>query len=370
MLVEKYNELNKENTNIDLDKYFKTKTLQNLQGKGQFCGMDYVGIKKLQPIENYTRLDHSKNTAYTASKLTDNLVIILAGALHDVGTLSFAHVNSFKKGDGLTQSKDELDIKTIILKDEELMTYLHEDHIKIDDVVDYSKYPLIDKEIPCLCLDRVDGILSTCLIWTHTHTFEKIKDLYYMLCYTDNLNGMAVDTFSPRFQNFNGEVFINEHFTNADYEDFFKAIHIYSKQLLSKESRYMMEVLGLTLNYYEDLGIVTEQDLFYLSEKEIIEKILDSKYKDVWIDVTTFDKVSYAKNLDEGLSFISKSKIRQANPLCMGQMTLCEIDSISGKFYRELNNLYRDISLTDKPITGNLSKQTVKTLSKYKKPIK
>ena len=48
-------------------------------------------------------------------------------------------------------------------------------------------------------------------------------------------------------------------------------------------------------------------------------------------------------------------------------MEVCEIDSISGEFYRELNNLYEDINLTDKPITGNLSKETVKILSKYKK---
>jgi len=48
-------------------------------------------------------------------------------------------------------------------------------------------------------------------------------------------------------------------------------------------------------------------------------------------------------------------------------MEVCEIDNISGNFYKDLNNLYEDIKLTDKPITGNLSKGTVKILSKYKK---
>ena len=42
--------------------------------------------------------------SYTASKLLDDLSCALAGAFHDVGTLSFSHVNSFKKGDALTQS--------------------------------------------------------------------------------------------------------------------------------------------------------------------------------------------------------------------------------------------------------------------------
>lgn len=367
MVVELYNELNKENANRRIDKYLETKTLKRLQGKGIFCGMDYVGIKELVPIELYTRLDHSRNVAYTASKLTDDFNIVLAGLFHDVGTLSFSHVNSFKKGDALTQEDDELDVRKVISGDEELLTYLHEDKINIDDVVDASKYPLIDKKIPCLCLDRADGILTTDLIWTHIDSFDKVKELYSMLCYIESLNGMVVNSLSSRFKNFNGELFINEHFTETDYEDFYSAINIYSKKLLSKESRYMTSLLGLTLNYYEDIGLFTDKDLFDLSEEEIIARIKDSKYKDIWQDVTAIDKVSYAKDLDDGLALIVKPKIRQTNPLCMGQMCLCEIDDVAGEFYRELNDLYNDIELLDRPITSNLSNSTVKILSKYRR---
>ena len=48
-------------------------------------------------------------------------------------------------------------------------------------------------------------------------------------------------------------------------------------------------------------------------------------------------------------------------------MSLCEINDISGEFYQELNPLFKDICLTSKPITGDLSKDTVKKLSKYQK---
>ena len=113
MLVEKYNNLNKQNSNSTLDKYFETKTLQRLKGKGLFCGMDYVGIDSLRPREYYSRYDHSKNVAYTAWKLSGDLKVTLTGAFHDVGSLAFAHVNSFKKGDSLTQESDELLLSTI-----------------------------------------------------------------------------------------------------------------------------------------------------------------------------------------------------------------------------------------------------------------
>ena len=187
-----------------------------------------------------------------------------------------------------------------------------------------------------------------------------------MLTYFENLNGMCYDTSNERLRNFNGEIVLSEYCA-VDYEDFFRAINTYSKLLLTKEDRYLMEVLGLTLKYYEDIGLIAEKDLFELSEQEIIFKILDSKYGDVLKDVLSLEKVSYATNNDTGLVIVSKPKIRQANPLCFGQMEVCEIDGISGTFYRELNNLYQEINLTDKPITGNLSKETVKILSKYKK---
>lgn len=372
MLVEKYGEMTKENADPRLERYIQTETMRRLQGKGVFCGMDYVNIEKLKPIEFYSRLEHSKNVAYSASSIYSDeretfFKIALAGLFHDVGTKCFAHANSYKTGDILKQENDELDVKSILLKDEELITYLHEDGISLDDVVDYSKYPILDKPIPSLCMDRLDGgILGTCLFWAHTHTFEEIKDLWSIVGYLENTNGMCVDLTSERCRNFTGEMVISDG--PASLEDFFKAINVYSSLLLSKESRYMMEILGLALNYYEDKGIIDEHSLFYLSEQENIANILDSKYKDVWLDITSFDKVSYAKDVNEGLTFISKPKIRQCNPLIISDhLNLCEIDGISGEFYKELNPLSEAIELTDKPITGNLSNHTVKTLLKYKK---
>ena len=366
MLVEKYNNLNKQNSNPALDKYFETKTLQRLKGKGLFCGMDYVGIDSLRPREYYSRYDHSKNIAYTAWKLSEDLKVALTGAFHDVGSLSFAHVNSFKKGDSLKQESDELNIFDVLLRDEELLYYLRSDGINLDDVVDGTRYPLIDKKIPALCLDRVDGILATCLFWAKTHPYEQVEKLYNMLTYFETLNGMTFDMSNERLLNFNGEIVISEY-DDVWYEDFFEAISVYSKLLLNKEDRYLMEILGLTLKYYEDIEIISEKDLFEMSEKEVISKILDSKHSDILRDVLSLDKVEYAKDSDDGLVLISKPKIRQANPLCWGQMQVCDIYDITGMFYNELVDLSEAIKLTDIPIVGNLSKETVKVLSRYKK---
>ena len=366
MLVEKYNALNQERADERLKRYFKTKTLERLKGKGMFCGMDYTGIKRIRPIEYYSRYDHSKNVANTASKLSEELKVALTGAFHDVGTLSFAHVNSFKKKDATAQASDELKVESVLKQDEELLEYLHEDKIELEDVIHPEKYPLIDKDLPTLCLDRADGILATCLFWAHTHSIEEIEALYNMLAYFDNLDGMVVDNFNHRLKDFTGEMALVEH-PKAEFEDFFKAINIYSKLQLTKEDRYFMELLGLALNYYEDIGIIQEEDLFHLSEQEIIDKIFDSKEKSVLEDILSLEEVHYSKPEDKGIVVVTKPKIRQSNPLCFNQMSLCEINDISGEFYQELNPLFKDICLTSKPITGDLSKDTVKKLAKYQK---
>mgnify|MGYP007002368809 CR=1 FL=1 len=49
VFLNKYNAMNKKNYQGPLDKYFKTKTMQRLKGKGLFCGMDHVGVDMLRP---------------------------------------------------------------------------------------------------------------------------------------------------------------------------------------------------------------------------------------------------------------------------------------------------------------------------------
>ena len=72
MLVEQYGAMTKESADPRLERYIQTKTMQRQKGKGLFCGMDYVNIERLKPIEYYSRLDHSKNVAYTTSTLYMN----------------------------------------------------------------------------------------------------------------------------------------------------------------------------------------------------------------------------------------------------------------------------------------------------------
>lgn len=134
-----------------------------------------------------------------------------------------------------------------------------------------------------------------------------------MLAYFENLNGQCVGIFNSRFENFIGEMALDEGY-DAEFEDFFRAINIYSKLQLTKEDRYFMELLGLALNYYEDIGTIQEEDLFHLSEQEIINKIFDSIEKSVLEDILSLEEVRYATPEDNGIVVVTQPKISQCTP--------------------------------------------------------
>jgi hypothetical protein len=362
-LVDQYIELYRsENTEI-LDKYDNTETMQRLKGKGYFCGMDYVGIKKLKPKRKYTRYDHSNVVCHGTYSLTGDLKQALAGKFHDVGTRPFAHANSFKKGEGATQENDELDVKTILKNDKTILRYLKEDNIELEEVCDASMYPIVDKEIPALCMDRLDGILSTSLFWTGNIGIKDVTDLLRMITYFEQKDLWGCPS-SERLENFEIEMGLNEMNSNKCYEDFFAVIGTYSRLLQSKESRYAMTLLGDILGIMETKGILSGNEQ---SEKEAIEKMLNSPYQQLWIDFNNLSEVWEVDAETEGYVINPKSKIRYTFPLVFDGTQPYDYFGICGDLYDDYIKLQPELDKVGIPLKGNLSPESEKILVKHKK---
>ena len=68
---------------------------------------------------------------------------------------SVSHVNSFKRGDALTQSQDEWNIQNILLQDEEFLQYLREDDISLEEKEELKYYQILLKSLIFLLI-RLD----------------------------------------------------------------------------------------------------------------------------------------------------------------------------------------------------------------------
>ena len=170
-----------------IDKYLNKKTLNRIKNVTYFCGCDYT--KLYSPLFLYTRFDHSLVVAHMTWHFTHDKIQTIAALLHDVGTPCFAHCIDYVFGDYINQESSEKEIIDVIKYDKELMSYLNEDGITLNNLTKLEKFPILENSSPQLCTDRLDGVLSTCYIWLHTHSLDQIKNVYDNLIVLTNEYG-------------------------------------------------------------------------------------------------------------------------------------------------------------------------------------
>lgn len=301
-----------------LVRYDEIDSFKLLKQKGMFCGMDYVGIEKLRPANFFSRDDHSRNCAYMALYFTGNYRLALAARFHDVGTYPFAHIRSYKEGNESKQDKDEMSVYTVVSRDKKAMSLLAEDKVDLAKICDVSRYPIIDKERPSLCIDRLDGILSACYIWTKEFDLDIIKKLFSLVtvCY-EKVNGNHLISDSSR-KNYIAEICLRDYWDSiVNVADFMEAINSYSTWQISKESRYATAFLGEILQLMDEQGVIPN-DYFNLTEGEMIQLFLASPYSFLWRDFINLHSVRKAMDSDiNDYTLNPKTKIRYAEPLIM-----------------------------------------------------
>lgn len=153
----------------------------------QFCGCEYT--KLYNPLFLFTRYDHSLVVAHMTWLFTHNKKETIVALLHDIGTSCFAHCIDYVFGDYIKQESSEKKLTDMIKKDNELLSYLEEDHITLSDLESFSNYPILENQSPKLCTDRLDGVLHTCYIWLHTHSLSQIKEVFDDMIILTNEDG-------------------------------------------------------------------------------------------------------------------------------------------------------------------------------------
>lgn len=307
-----------------LDKYLNTKTLARLKYVTQFCGCDYT--KLYNPLFLYTRFDHSLVVAHMTWHFSRDKKSTIAALLHDVGTPCFAHCIDYVFGDYLEQESSEKKITDIIKQDEELLQYLKEDNILIEELQDLSKYPILENNSPKLCADRLDGVLHTCYIWVHTNTLKEIKEIYEDITVLTNKDGDLEIGFQI--------LEIAAKFSNMNYT--------YAKELQGNKDKYVMKYISEIVKKAVANEYIALEDLYNKKESEIID--IFRKYFPSW---QLFEKAtSLVKTEQEPTNFyISfQSKKRNTIPLVKVEESSKRITEVSEEvyqLYQELKN-YRD----------------------------
>lgn len=315
--VKYYNVLCNNNYPTFINKYLSLKLLKRIDGIGQFCGQNYNGLDFFKMLFNYSRLNHSIACACIIWNQTFDKTQTLLALFHDIGTLSFSHCVDFMLGDTKTQESSEKNIYELMIKDKEVLNLLQEDSVNVEVFKDLEKYPLVENTAPKLCVDRLEGIFSTCYVWRQNWELKDIQEIIkYLTIGINEDNDLEL-------------AFNNVNIANK----FMGGMNEYALALQMNEDKLSMNLIGDILNLAISYDVIKFEDLYILSEEEIINKIKLSGNRQLnylWNSFAGLKKIYRCDNLNE-IKYCKEiiSKKRYVNPLVQGGSGLIRLTEVS-----------------------------------------
>lgn len=305
-----------------LEEYIDTPEMQRINGISLNCGTDYTKIFNIKYW--YSNLDHSIGVALIVWNFTKDKKQTLAGLFHDIATPTFKHVIDFMNGDYENQESTEERTESIIKNSKEIMKLLNRDKIKVEEVSDYHIYPIADNDTPQLSADRFEYNFSSGLIFKRVWDLEKIREIYNNITILKNEEGI-------------------EELGFKDYKICEKYINIVSKlwpKWICDEDRTSMQFLADIVKSMNIKGYLTINDLYNLSEKEVINKILNCEDEYIRENFIKFQNATTVYGSDTPINdkycINVKAKKRYVVPLAIYNNKTQRINEISESAKKEI----------------------------------
>lgn len=241
--------------------YIETPEMQRISEISLGCGTDYTNVFNTRYW--YSNLDHSVGVALIVWHFTKDKKQTLAGLFHDIATPVFKHVIDFLNGDHEKQESTEEKTTEIIKNSKQIMALLERYGITLEEVNDYKLYPIADNETPQLSADRFEYNFSSGLIFKRVWDLESIKECYNNVTVLKNEDGIDELGFK-------------------DLSVCEKYISIISKlwpAWITNADKAVMQFLADIVKAMNEKGYISLEDLYTLSEQDVINKILNCEDK-------------------------------------------------------------------------------------------
>ena len=295
--------------------YINTKEMDRIGKISMSCGTDYSKCFDVKYF--YSNLDHSVAVALIIWHFTHDKKQTLAGLFHDIATPVFKHCIDFMNGDSLTQESTEERTTDMIRNSKEIMSLLNRDNIKLESVTDYKIYPIADNDTPKLSADRFEYNFSSGLTFFRVWDLDRIRKIYNNVVIAKNEDGIIELTFKDK------EV----------CEEYIRTVSRLWPEWVSDKDRCVMQFLADICKSMNNAGYLTIDDLYTLSEKEIINKIINCEDKYIR---DSFKKFRSATKVYKSDTYIEnkyitdvKAKKRYVVPLVLTENGCIRINKVS-----------------------------------------
>lgn len=285
-------------------KYIAAPEIQRLSGVSMINGIDYGNLYN---FPNYNSVfTHSIGVALIVWRFTHDKKQTLAGLFHDIAAPAFKHTIDFMNGDSEKQESTEERTGQIIRNSRAIMRQLKRDEILAGEVSDYHLFPIADNDAPGLAADRLEYTFSNGLFLYDTWDLPTIKR------FSDNLvilkNEHDIDEIGFR------DLSICKEFMQLSLP-LFSNYH-------SDKTRATMQFLADILKSMELRDYLTIDDLYAMSEREVIDWILSCGDKTLSTAFREFQRATsvYGSSTIKKDRYCTdvKTKIRYTIPLVQG----------------------------------------------------
>jgi len=232
----------------------KSPSLQRLKGIDQagylpllsrLLGFPYLKVK-------HNRFEHSLGVFILLKKFNAPLEEQIAGLIHDVSHPVFSHCIDYALDEGSEIAHTYQDnIFEKFVKNSEIPKILNKYRLDVAYILNKNNFPLLERELPDLCADRLDYSLRTAFIFREADR----KKIDYLL------NNLIIEN--------NFWIFKNLKVAKIYAQLFFKMNTIYYAGF---PSAIMFRTTGDVIRYTLQKRYLKREDLFK-TDKEIIAKI-------------------------------------------------------------------------------------------------
>ena len=292
-----------------LKELIETPTLERLKGvdMGGYYEVYFPGTK-------HSRFEHSLGVSWLLQRFGAPLEEQVAGLLHDVSHSAFSHSIDYAiaSANQATQSYQD-DFHDAFLKQTEIPGLLAKHGFSLSDILDDTRHPLKERDLPDLCADRIDYILRGAL------AFQAITFI----------QGQAfLDALSTR----EGRWVFCDFAIASEFAELFRRIN--HTHYSNVETALMFRTTGDWLSYALAQKYILLSEL-YTTDSEVIKKINirldgDSELQKLWRRMNR--ETPYQLN-PSGVGQKTFCKSRMVDPLCLaggGMIRVSEVDSSWG----------------------------------------